>query len=70
MRNRTSDYRAARVCKGINLRGREANNTVPNSITVRSFMPLTSGKSEPHSFFLISDLRRNFGVHIVERVLL
>ena len=23
-------YGAARVCKGINLRGREANNTVPN----------------------------------------
>ena len=30
MRNRTSDYGAARVCKGINLGGREANNTVPN----------------------------------------
>ena len=33
MRNRTSDYGAARVCKGINLRGREANNTVPNTST-------------------------------------
>ena len=32
MRNRTSDYGAARVCKGINLRGREAYTTVPNSI--------------------------------------
>ena len=30
MRNRTSDYGAARVCKGINLRGREAYATVPN----------------------------------------
>ena len=40
------------------------------SITGRCFMPLTSGKSELHSFFLISDLRRNFGVHKIERVLL
>ena len=30
MRNKTSDYAAARVCKGINLRGREAYTTVPN----------------------------------------
>ena len=30
MRNRTSDYGAARVCKGINLRGCEAYATVPN----------------------------------------
>ena len=30
MRNRNSDYGAARVCKGINLRGHEANNIVPN----------------------------------------
>ena len=33
MRNRTSDYGAARVCKGINLRGREAYATVPNKAT-------------------------------------
>ena len=32
MRNRTSDCGAARVCKGINLRGREAYATVPNSV--------------------------------------
>ena len=30
MRNRTIVYGAASVYKGINLRGREANNTVPN----------------------------------------
>ena len=30
MRNRTMVYGAARVCKGINLRGREAYATVPN----------------------------------------
>ena len=34
MRNRTSDYGAARVCKGINLRGREAYATVPNILTM------------------------------------
>ena len=31
MRNRTMVYGAARVCKGINLRGREAYATVPNT---------------------------------------
>ena len=30
MRDRTSDYGVARICKGINLRGREAYATVPN----------------------------------------
>ena len=34
MRNRTSDYGAARVCKGINLRGREAYATVPNNYNI------------------------------------
>ena len=33
MRNRTGDCGAARVCKGINLRGREAYATVPNNNT-------------------------------------
>ena len=39
-------------------------------ITVQYFMPLTSGKPEPHSFLLLSDLRTNFEVYIVGRVLL
>ena len=39
-------------------------------ITVQYVMPLTSGKPEPHSFLLLSDLRTNFEVYIVRRVLL
>ena len=42
-------------------------------ITVQYFMPLTSGKPEPHSFEsfpFLSDLRTNFVVYIVGRVLL
>ena len=39
-------------------------------ITVQYFMPLTSGKPERHSFLLLSDLRTNFEVYIVGRVLL
>ena len=37
MRNRTSDYGAARVCKGINLRGREAY--APYTMIQRLSMP-------------------------------
>ena len=39
-------------------------------ITVQYFMPLTSGKPEPHSFLLLSDLRTHFEVYIVGCVLL
>ena len=39
-------------------------------ITVQYFMPLTSAKSEPHLFLLLSDLRTTFEVYIVGRVLL
>ena len=39
-------------------------------VTVQYFMPLSSGKPEPHSFLLLSDLRSNFEVYIVGCVLL
>ena len=54
MRNRTSDYGAARVCKGINLRGREAYATVLN-ITIR--VPAHLRRKPVHVYCLIHLLR-------------
>ena len=39
-------YGAARVCKGINLRGREAYATVPNKFAVRGGRSLSNIISE------------------------
>ena len=48
MRNWTSDYGAARVCKVINLSGREAYTTVPNTLTGDGWMD--RGQGNPGDF--------------------